>query len=287
MGIKEKLGVIGYIIKVTFKYLLKHPKTLSPFVVIALFNILSLFTLYLAPLYPFKRILGPPIVRFWGVKFLHYPYNFILLPNLFFKVKNFLINPLISSVMIAVCAGMIYHYYLGQEPSFSRAFNKALRRYVHLLLVMGAMIALTYLIGRFISYVLNKIFSDWKNVGLLNFVVSFFITVGIEALFAYAFLIIMIKGKGILSALKESFVFSSGLFFITYILVLIPRLFDLAVGVLARKQLYFMDKFIPDVTLLIIITGILVAIFSDGLVYSFVSNLYILRKKAKDSSEKT
>ena len=286
MGIKEKLGVIGYIIKVTFGYLLKYPRTLLPFVIIAVFNILSLFTLYLAPLYPFNKILGPPIIRFWGIRFLHYPYNFILLPSLFSKVKNFLINPLISSIMIAVCVGMIYHYYLGQEPSFSRALNKALRRYVHLLLVVVIMTVLIYLIGRFMPYIFNKVSSNWKGVGFLSFVVLFFITVGIEALFAYAFLAIMIEDKNILGALKESFVFSSGLFFITYMLVLIPRLFDLAIAILARKQLYFMDKFIPDITLLIIVIGILVAIFSDGLVYSLISNLYILKKKAKNSSKK-
>ena len=286
MGIKEKLGVIGYIIKVTFGYLLKYPRTLLPFVITAVFNILSLFTLYLAPLYPFKKVLGPPIIRFWGIRFLHYPYNFILLPSLFSKVKNFLINPLISSIMIAVCVGMIYHYYLGQEPSFSRALNKALRRYVHLLLVVVIMTVLIYLIARFMPYIFNKIFPNWKGGRGLNFVALFFITVGIEALFAYAFLAIMIEDKNILGALKESFVFSSGLFFITYMLVLIPRLFDLAIAILARKQLYFMDKFIPDITLLIIVIGILVAIFSDGLVYSLISNLYILKKKAKDSSKK-
>ena len=287
MNIKEKLDIIKYIIKATLRLLLHYPRILIPFVIAALFNLSSLFILYLVPMYPLKKILGPPIVKFFGRQYLHYPYNFILLPNLFSYVKNFLVNPLISSLMIAICIGMIHNYYTQREPSFFRNLNKALRRYIHLILVMLVMATLIYFVSRIIPFLLTKIFAGWQGVGTLNFYIVFFLIVGIESLFIYAFLAVMIKRKNILGALKESLLCSSRLFFVTYLLVFIPRLLDLGTSIIQRKQLYFMNRFMPDITLLIISLAIIVAILSDGLVYSLISNLYILKEKSGSSENKT
>ena len=287
MNIKEKLGIIRYIIKATLRLLWRYPRILIPFAIAALFNLSSLFILYLAPMHPLNKILGSPIVKFFGRQYLHYPYNFILLPNLFSYVKNFIVNPLFSSLMIAVCAGMIYNYYTQREPSFFRNLNKALRRYVHLILVMLVMVMLVHFVSRIIPSLLTKIFAGWQGVRTLSFYIVFLLIVGIESLFIYAFLAIMIKGKNILGALKETLLCSSRLFFVTYLLVFIPRLLDLGASIIQRKQLYLMNRFMPDITLLVIGLGIIIAILSDGLVYSLISNLYILKEKSGSSENKT
>ena len=182
---------------------------------------------------------------------------------------------------------MIHNYYTQREPSFFRNLNKALRRYIHLILVMLVMATLIYFVSRIIPFLLTKIFAGWQGVGTLNFYIVFFLIVGIESLFIYAFLAVMIKRKNILGALKESLLCSSRLFFVTYLLVFIPRLLDLGTSIIQRKQLYFMNRFMPDITLLIISLAIIVAILSDGLVYSLISNLYILKEKSGSSENKT
>jgi hypothetical protein len=54
----------------TFK---RYPAIMMPFGCIALFEILGLIILFLAPRPPFSSVLAPVIRAFWGEQFLHYP----------------------------------------------------------------------------------------------------------------------------------------------------------------------------------------------------------------------
>jgi putative flippase GtrA len=282
MKIKEKLGIVKYIIQTAGRLLLKYPRILTPFCFTALFYFLSLFFLYLAPMHPVRKLLGPPIARFFGGQYLHYPYNFILLPQLFSDVKNFIVNPFIFSLMIAVTAGMIYSYFQDKEPSFIGGLNRALRRYLHLILVVAIMTSLVLGITRLIPYSLRKIFPTVAGIENLSFYIIFLMVVAIESLFVYTFASLMIKSKNILGALKESLLFSKRFYLITYVLILIPRLLDLAAGILQRRQLFLMDKLMPDITLLILSIGILISILSNTLVYTLTFSLYSLKEKAEN-----
>jgi putative flippase GtrA len=257
---------------------------LIPFVISGIFNLLALFTVYLAPMYPFVKVLGPPIAKLKGVQYLHYPYNFILLPELFSKAKNYFVNPFISSVMIAVAVGMIYNYYTDREPKFSPNFNKALRKYISFVLTMGIMVALSVLTSRFVPVLLRKILPAGYISWWISFLVVFFMVVAIEAFLVYVFLSIMVKGKNLFSALKESILFSSRFYFVTYLLVLIPRLFDLATNFMQVRQGFFMNAFLPDITLAIIALAIIVAVVTDGLVYTLISNFYILKERSENEN---
>lgn len=282
MKIKDNIYIIKSIGKISLKFLRRYPRIFIPFMLVAIVNTFNLLIIYLAPMAPFRMLLGPPIARFYGVQYLHYPYNFMLLPRIFFNAAAFLTNPLITGLMIACACGMVCDYYTSREPSFLRNLNKSLRRFIHIFPAMLIMVIMTSLIFHFIPLVLSKIFSDFSGLRILSFFLTFFIVIGLESFFIYTFLIIILKKVNAFKAIKESFLFSRRLFFVTYILVLLPRLLDLGASVLQRKQAYLMDKFIPDIILLILFLGIIVTVLSDTLIYILISNLYLLKEGSKD-----
>src|SRR4030042_4575140 len=65
-----------------FSAFIRHKKLCIPFVSFFAFELLSLIILYYSPRQPFRVIFGPPIKTFWGERFLHYPFFFMLLPKL-------------------------------------------------------------------------------------------------------------------------------------------------------------------------------------------------------------
>ena len=283
MGLRNNFSILKSVTKVNFVFLRRYPKVFVPFLIAALANSFILLVLYLIPMSPFNSLLGPTVTEFYGGEYLHYPYNFMLLPRLFSNARNFLINPLIGSLMTAIAVGMVCNYHRGREPAFFRNFNKALRRFIHIAGCMVLMVTVSYFLSRAVPYAMTKLFPGVSRSALINSAVTFFVLAGAESFFVYTFIAIMYKRLGLWGALKESFVFSGRLYFITFILVFFCRLIDFGTTLIALRQPYLMDRFIPDVTLLILFFGIIMSVFSDALVYTFSANLYIFKEHIGES----
>src|SRR3989338_3524603 len=69
--------------KHAFLVLKKNPTIWFLFLAISVVDLISLALLFLSPSPPVSFVLAPVIERFWGEKYLHYPNNFLLLPELF------------------------------------------------------------------------------------------------------------------------------------------------------------------------------------------------------------
>ena len=68
----------------SFHKLIKNNTSLIlPFLIVALLDAVALALIFFAPRPPIASFLAPPIRKFWGDQFLHYPQNFVLIPKLF------------------------------------------------------------------------------------------------------------------------------------------------------------------------------------------------------------
>ncbi len=279
--IKNAFFLFLNVIKINFKLLKDYPRIFIPltFRAFVSFGILSL--IYISPYYPFKKILGPPIVEFFGPKFLHYPHNFTILPIVFINIKNFIINPLITSIMAAVCCGMVYDYHNRREPGFWRNFNKAIRRFLPLFLSMIFLVSISYLLYRTIPVLLIKFFGQTGIGFFMSAFISFFVLIIFESFFVFCFIAIMTKKQNVFKALKKSFIFSLKLYPVVFLLVFLPRLLDFAMSFFIVFQVRISDMFIPDIAVLIFILIILAAIVSDTLVFTLTANLFVLNTDEK------
>jgi hypothetical protein len=198
------------------------------------------------------------------------------MPTVFTNIKNFLINPLFSSVMIAICCGMVYDYYLKREPGFWRNFNKAVRRFLQLFICMLFQVLVSYGLYKIIPVILQKVF-HYTNINYYLFLfLPFFILVLIESLFVFCFIAIMTEKQNAIKALKRSFIYSLKLYPVVFFLVFIPRLLDFSGSIFLGLQSKMSAFLAPDITIAILVLIIIISIISDTLVFSLTTHLYAL-----------
>ena len=99
-----------------FSVLKKNPTVWLLFIAVGVFDLSALMALFLAPCEPVSYMLAPIIRAFWGDRFLHYPYNFLLLPKLFNHV-HFLIATLIGVFVSGLVIKKIEAHTMDKELS--------------------------------------------------------------------------------------------------------------------------------------------------------------------------
>jgi len=279
--IRKYYTLLANVLKINLKILRDYPRVFLPFTLRATASIFFLIFTFLSVNYPFAKMLGPTITGLYGKTYLHYPYNFSMMPQAFSDLRLFVINPFFSTLAAAICCGMVYDFFIKREPGFWRNFNKAMRRFFILFPCMVILLIFNYVANKILTnYLINiPIGPSYKNIIIL--LIIFLVFVLIEIPFAFCFIAIMAKRRSIFSAFKESFSFSFKLFPVVFVIIFVSRLIDLGANLLLLLQPYLAEKFIPDVIALVLLISIILAVISDTLVYSLCSCLYCLKENVK------
>lgn len=105
-----------------------HPSVALPFVMLAAVEGVVLYLLFLAPQQPFATLLAPPIERFWGEQYVHYPWHLVKLPELFIPCK-ILLSFLPGMFLNAVFVGLIADVKTGNSTTFWKHFSTSVQRF--------------------------------------------------------------------------------------------------------------------------------------------------------------
>ncbi len=268
---------------ITLKGLKRSPCILLPFTIVAFIEGISLSLLFLAPRPPLSTLLAPPIRKFVGESYLHYPYNFLMLPSLFDYV-NIIITIFIASLMIAWSVGMIKEINEGNFHNLMyHTFISAIKRYLAVVIVY---IIVTFLIAgifnsvKFLSmnsspYV--KFVNQWTFMQMAM-ICSFLITIAIESFFVYIIPLMIISKRGIIRAIKESFSIGRQIFLPTFFLILIPNLLNGIITYLEQKNYLSVYAPFPEVTLFLLGGKILLTLFTTYLTVVSITILFLWRK---------
>ncbi|MFZ2405156.1 MAG: hypothetical protein WAW41_08470, partial [Methylobacter sp.] len=119
----------------TIQALKSQKMLLLPFAIFAAVEAALLTLIYLAPRAPFNVLLGPPIKTFRGEMFLHYPANFLLIPELSLFSRN-IITVFIGSLLAGTAALMISHVYQKKPAAFGTAFLESAKKYFQLCVIV-------------------------------------------------------------------------------------------------------------------------------------------------------
>jgi hypothetical protein len=287
VGIKDNLSLCKSVWSVTFKTLAKYPSLLVPFFVNAVFQGLVLTVLFYYPRSPFAAVLAPPVKAFYGARFLHYPYNFLLLPKLFYygQVLSMLT---LGVVMLGMAMGMVSQVHTeGTKPRIGGNINRSIRRYFPLLGVWLLTFIISSIILRGPAFLVMKFMQPTTFARILLQVVSYggilavFLT---EALFIYAYPAIVIERLGFLKGIARSFSVSKGVFLTTAVLVIVPRILDV-IGIIAKDKMAaatnvsFPD--FPEITVVMLAILIGITVITDSLVFLSTANLFMLKKETE------
>ena len=281
MGTLKVLEIVKSTWKLTFKTLCEHPRILFPFFITVLAEVFFLSAFYYAPRPPLVAVLGPPIKKFFGEVYLHYPVNFALLPTLFYYGQIF-VWLTVGVCMLGVTVSMINQVHEGRPcPSIIGSLNRALRRYPSLFLFALLIFLLSLASFRIPRYLIMKFYflPRGKFFSLQAFFfISFFVAIAFESLLAYGIPSIIIERRSFIGALKRTFSLCRGMFVPTFILIVSPRLLDLMMAFLKQKLPFIMVKTFPDITLFILGLGIAITFITDLLVIACITNLFLVKK---------
>lgn len=287
MGIKDNLSLCKSVWSVTFKTLAKYPSLLVPFFMNAVFQGLVLTVLFYYPRSPFAAIFGPPIKAFYGIRFLHYPYNFLLLPKLFYY-GQVLATLTLGVVMFGMAMGMVSQIHSeGTSPRIGGNINRSLRRYLPLVGVWLVTFIISLIILRGPAKLIMKFMQPTIFAKILLQVVSYggiLAVFLIEALFIYAYPAIVVERAGFLKGIARSFSISKSVFLTTAILVIVPRILDV-IGIIIKDKMTSATNIsfpdFPEITVVMLAVLIGITLITDSLVFLSTANLFMLKKETE------
>ena len=271
-GFKIALGTW----KTTLGYFKANPNLLIPFFIVGIFDFLILGVIYLAPRPPLSALLAPPIRAFWGEKFLHYPFNLLLIPHLF-NYGHIISTAFIGVLMTGLAIGMLSEAKEEGRPSVLVNLIRAAKRYPSLVAIWLVMFVLVTIVFKGLPFILRL---KQPTALQIVFYVSFFISILIQVVFIYALPAVMIEKKRTWQAIKRSISFSKSLFLPTLLLVMIPMIIYLLLIILRGRLPILITKSFPEVILIFLGLGIVVSVIIDCLITYSTAILFLQQRRA-------
>ena len=277
MKIKEISKTVLDTWKITFSTLKNTPGLVTPFLIAGLVDFLILALIYLAPRPPLSALLAPPIRVFWGERFLHYPFNLLLIPRLF-NYGHIISTAFIGVLMTGAAIGMLKEASGGLKPNILFNLIKSLRLYLRLLVIWLVMFGLATLAFRGLPLILQL---KQPAARQLAFYASFLISIFMQSVFIYAIPAVIIEEKKTWPAIKRSVSFSGGIFLPTFFLLALPMLFYIPLLMLQGRLPDLINRFFPEIVLVILGLSIIVSVITDCLVTCSTAILFLNQRKEK------
>jgi hypothetical protein len=274
--------------KTTFQSIKTNPILLAPFAIFALIEFIALVGIFLSPRMPLRLVFGPIIKTLWGENFLHYPYNFLLLPKLMALDRLFL-SVIFSSLLTGVAVAIISGIYNKKVTKLGEAFKSTLKSYISLfciiLILTFVYLGLTKLTGSalvkyFMAGHTRLLFLGVRAwFGPILLVTNFALGILIQAAFVYAIPILIIEKVPLLKSIIRSFVLFGKLFIPTVILVTIPVLIYIPLIIIQDNSAILIDKLFPELVLLACVLVIIVNALIDLIITTSCTFLYLKNKE--------
>jgi len=215
----------------TLQLLKFQKKLVLPFFIFAAIEAIVVTLIYLSPRGIVRPVLAPVIKAFKGEMYLHYPANFLILPQLHSICRNFL-SVILGSLLTGTAVVMINEAYQKRSALFMQSVKVAATKYLQLFtIILFIAIILNYSykglsfgIAHYFSgarrLLLGAPYSVW--IGPITVILSVLILLVVQAFFAYALIILMLDKKGLFKSIWLSFVFCSKHLWQTLAIVTLP-----------------------------------------------------------------
>ncbi len=270
----KKISVVA-VWRTAINLVVSEPRVLVPFAVMAAVEIVQLFILANSPHFPVNKIMAPLIQRIWGGVFLHYPYNYELLPRLVYYAKM-AAGIFIGGVTTAMACLIVLQAEKDRKVSLRKALRQSMGRYVSLFLLMFLLYVAVHYAMKQPQLLLTVLFRGktkllflgprpWFEVILPTLL--FLIAIILQGLFVYSIPFIVIKGRKFLSALWGGVVLFAKNALRTLVLVGVPMVLYVPVTIVRSNINVLADKFGPESIVFVLLISVLIAtVIVDGLV---------------------
>ncbi len=261
-----------------WRTLRKYPGAMTPFLIMGFLDLVLLAALYYASKPPVSPNFTPYIRSLWGEKYLHYPANFLILPELFGYGKNmlmFVTGLLSSGVTIAV----IFQILSNTEPDWkiciSKTFNKYFAMFFIWALVMTANSIMVKFLGSF--YI---VFHSPKHI----FIAEFFAGTVAQTIFVYSIPAIIIENKKILASIKRTLFLVKEYPLISLAIILLPNMLLAPMYYLHFKMTYFMSALFPEITLWMLVMKVIMTTAIDFVITVSAALMLLMHREFENKN---
>jgi hypothetical protein len=248
-----------------------RPQVILPFIIIAFLEGLALELIYFFPRKPLLNVAAPVIRKFFGEVFLHYPGNLAILPELFYYAQ-IVVYISIGALLSAVCANIFKNIQSGLPVKTNALLKNAFRRYLSFFIFGVIVITLMFLVKKLDVFIFSKVMNltakalpqvliKWSPVVFALFL--FFSNVILQAFLVLTIPLMVLKKRPLLKALGGSIALGFRNFISIFTLILLPFLIYLPVALLKSAVPKLVDKAFPEISLLILASGIVLALFTE------------------------
>ncbi len=289
MPIIKSMKIYSSVVKATFQNLRKKPSLFKPFLYLSLIELLGMAVIYFAPQWPVSLVLAQPIRAFYGEAALHYPGHLLALPQIF-RIWQIISGVIFGALLTGIAISMYNQEAKGMSLRFGKNFKIAFNRYLPLLAYTLVTFIVIYLVEHFSGRIIASRLVDGKgyflkmgqikwSVGLAVFNLMF--SVGIETLLMYTPVVIILENAGFWRAAGKSIKTVFHYFITSVLLVLVPVIFYMA-AVISRVFIpKLMDKLFPEMSMVILAVGILVAFLVNTIIAISATILYLNVRETK------
>ena len=267
-----------------------HPIIIYPLAILAFIQLLVLELLFFYPRFPLSVFFGPIVRRIWSEGYMHYPFNFALLPQIYYYAQ-LLIYIFIGAFLSAVAIEIIAAVNSERKVSFKAALRKTLPTYIHVVLLSVISLSAVYGLSRAYGLLIHRALQLRSETGILailkNTIIygepyaDLFLGVIITTILAFTIPIIVIERKKIFTALFLNFrIIFRSLFFV-FTLVLLPTLLYVPILLLRSNLMAPVSQIIPPFQFVILLLSVVVTIFIDATVLTATTTYYLHKKESK------
>ncbi len=284
----SKFGRVFVLWVNSIKTLFTAPKIWIPILVMGGIHLTLLACLYFFPRPPLRMVFAPIIRRFFGETYLHYPYNFVVLPYLAKILRQSLVI-FIDIYFIAVLAKLTSQSLRDRALSLKSAFKDALFKIFPLLAYSLLLVLILYVVQKVPPYVFKTIYKSpmiadkqmavYKSINQGMFYALKFVGVVIQVFFVYTIPALVVGEYSLLHSVDRSFRIAARNFFSTLFLVLIPTAVVFGIEQYVKTPKPLIENYYPEVIFHILLVNILLYVMLSYLTIAPVTEVYLENSK--------
>ncbi|HNX82546.1 MAG TPA: hypothetical protein PKL77_10435 [Candidatus Omnitrophota bacterium] len=290
---KQKHIGLGQVFASTIQSFRNHPQLFLPFVVFFILEIVVLLFVFIIPRDPIVKLFGPPIRTLWGEGFLHYPFNFILLPKLA-SLSRLVLTVFAGSFTTGWAVFLVWALYQKKTLRISESASEAFKRYMSLFFVVLTVTLVLYFFGKLIGIGLLKYFGAGHAkllfiparvwLGPIEACIGFILSIVVQAIFIYAVPILLLNNDKPIRSLARSVGMFRRLPVVTTLLVFFPILLYVPIIVLLSNTQFLIGRVFPEFVLLVLCAGsVITSLVIDPFITVASAFIVIKDKEARHS----
>jgi len=253
-------------------------RLLAPFLIMGCIKALFLTVLVLFYLPPVYKMLIPILGYFYSDRVLHFPYYYLVLPQIFMYGSSLILDLVFGVILYASAVFIIGTNIKQERGGLIEGLRTARKSYGSLVLIWFLKTAILTIIFQFgwsliIPLIYGMPFADFSTFLIVQ-IVGLIIT----AFLVYAVPAIMLHRQGFITAVLTSVKFTGRNFIFSFFLVFIPWLIGLPLNYfIFSKGHVIISKFNYSVMIYLLGLDIIISVFTSFILLAGITYFYLYK----------